>query len=208
MDLSSPPYRMETARLSLRPWAAGDAPLWCAAVGASAGHLRDGFVPFMEGEPRDEGQAVSLLRGYRAAFERDELHRFAVFERESGEMVGETMLIARVGPEALELGYWTHADHCRKGFAVEAGAAMLWLAFRIHRGVDRVEVQHVTPDNDKSGAVAARLGFKREATLRRRISLPGGRRADCALWSVFAHEYEARGAPPTAFNALGADMVA
>ena len=40
--------------------------------------------------------------------------------------VGSTALIPRIGPGGLEIGYWVHAAHTRRGYATSSAAALAW----------------------------------------------------------------------------------
>ena len=198
-------YRVETARLVLRPWAPEDAPVLRESLDASDAHLRP-FIPFMASEPRTLGGTMQWLRTLRASFDRDEAHRYAVFLAGTGELVGETMLLYRAGPGAAEIGYWTDVRHTGKGYCTEAAAAMVRAGFAVH-GLERIEIVHESPANDASGRVAERLGFSREATLRRRIERDG-ERYDTALWTLHKADYAASPAAlaevaPRFFDGLG-----
>ena len=97
-------YRVETERLVLRCWSPADAPVLRAALDACDQHLRP-WIPFMKDEPRTLEQSAQWLRGHRAAFDTGTMFRYAVFDKAEQSMLGENMLMARVGPGGLEIGY-------------------------------------------------------------------------------------------------------
>jgi len=66
--------------------------------------------------------------------------------------------MGRIGPGGLEIGYWVHAAHVRRGIATLAAGALTDAALRLG-GVDHVEIHH-DEANLASGAVPARLGFR------------------------------------------------
>ncbi len=115
-------YRVETDRLVLRCWSPEDAPALRVALDASDQHLRP-WIPFMKDEPRSLEQTVQWLRMHRANFDSDVMYRYGVFEKESKSLLGENMLLGRVGPGGLELGYWTHVKSGGHGYATEASCA-------------------------------------------------------------------------------------
>ena len=114
-------------------------------------------------------------------------YAFAVFE--GSEVVGgiglHTPRIERLG----EVGYWVRSDRTRRGYAAEAGSALLAFAFRVV-GCYRLELR-AGVENLASCRVAEKLGFRREGTLRR--GCPGGAEGgyDCHIYGLLADEYEA-----------------
>jgi RimJ/RimL family protein N-acetyltransferase len=197
-------YRVETPRLTLRCWNPSDATELRAALDASDHHLRP-WIPFMKDEPRSLQETIEWLRGHRAAFDSDQLHRYAVVRRDddNGSIVGENMLLSRVGPGGLEVGYWTHVDCGGRGYATEASCAMIRVAFEISR-VERIEI-HCAPGNAPSAAIPAKLGFRHEATLKDRATNTEGMTHDLMIWTLFAQDYPGSAAsevPIRAFDAL------
>ena len=181
-------YRVQTDRLLLRCWSPADAPVLRAALDASDTHLRP-WIPFMKDEPRTFDQTVQWLRQHRTGFDTDQIYRYGVFSRDGGELLGENMLIPRVGPGGLEIGYWTHVDSGRHGYATEASSAMVRVAFEV-MGVERVEI-HCAPGNVASSAIPARLGFRHEATLTGRAPDTEGNIHDLMIWTLFREDYAA-----------------
>ena len=179
-------YRVETGRLVLRCWTPGDAPRLRAALDVCDAYLRP-WIPFMKDEPRTLKQTAEWLRGHRAAFDLNQMHRYAVFDADEKNLLGENMLINRVGPGGLEIGYWTHKHATGKGIATEASSAMIRVAFEIEK-VDRVEIM-CAPENKASAAIPARLGFSHEATLKKRAMDSEGGICDLMVWSLFATDY-------------------
>jgi RimJ/RimL family protein N-acetyltransferase len=195
-------YRVKTGRLELRCWTPADAPALRAALDASDQHLRP-WIPFMKDEPRSFGQTVEWLRSLRASFDTDQIYRFGVFSRETGDLLGENMLIPRVGPGGLEVGYWTHVDSNGQGYATEASCAMVRVAFEVVK-VERLEI-HCASDNLASAAIPAKLGFRHEATLKDRVPDTAGDKHDLMIWTLFAADYPgspARKEPVCAYNCL------
>jgi RimJ/RimL family protein N-acetyltransferase len=162
----------------------------------------------MRNEPQTLAGTVARLRGYRAAFDLDQDYRYAVLDRSAGELVGETGLYPRVGPGAREIGYWTHARHTGRGYALEAAAAMVRVAFVID-GVERIEI-HCAPENHASTAIPRKLGFTHEATLPRRIEDSEGGSHDMMIWTLFREGFArspAAGAAISAFDCTGTRLL-
>ena len=196
-------YRVETERLVLRCWSPEDAPVLRQALDKSDQHLRP-WIPFMKFEPRTLEQTVDWVRSLRANFDTDELYRYGVFSRKDGSLLGENMLLPRVGPGGLEVGYWTHVNSGGHGYATEASCAMIRIAFEI-AGMDRVEI-HCAPGNAASVAIPAKLGFEHEATLKKRYPDTEGEIQDLMIWTLFAGDYPSSPASKVsicAYNCLG-----
>jgi RimJ/RimL family protein N-acetyltransferase len=88
----------------------------------------------------------------------------AVTLRETGELVGDVMLIWHSDEHrTAELGYVVNPDHGGRGYATEAARAMLAMAFD-RLGMRRM-VARVDARNPASAAVLRRLGMRQEATL-------------------------------------------
>ncbi|NIP18761.1 MAG: GNAT family N-acetyltransferase [Xanthomonadales bacterium] len=201
------PYRIETERLSLRCWDPVNARVLREALDACDQHLRP-WIPFMKDEPRTLEQTADWLRGHRANFDLDLHFRYAVWDRGGGGLLGENMLLKRVGPAALEIGYWTHESAVGRGIASEATCAMIRVAFEIAR-VERVEIQ-CAPGNEASAAIPEKLGFTHEATLKERAPDTEGGVHDLMIWSLFAADYP--GSPATglelkAFDGAGLQVL-
>lgn len=194
----SPADRIETKRLLLRCLGPEDAPAVRAALDHSDQHLRP-WIPFMKDEPRNLAQTADALRQHRAHFDLGEYFRYGVFEREGEVLVGENMLLDRVGQGGLEIGYLTYLGFQGKGYASEATCAMVRAAFELH-SVDRVEI-HCAPENAASVAIPERLGFTHEATLKRRAWDTDGVVRDLMIWTLFVSDYPGSAAQQSAMQA-------
>lgn len=144
-----------TERLRLSCWQESDAEELREILDRCDAHLRP-WIPFMQHEPRSLADTRQVLTDARAAFAKAEHHRYAIRERSSGVLVGETMLIGRGGPNTLEAGYWLDQRHCGVGYATEATRVLLPLAFET-LGVERV-ILRCDERNLGSIRVAERLG--------------------------------------------------
>jgi RimJ/RimL family protein N-acetyltransferase len=199
-----PPYRIETRRLVVRCWSPADAPLLKEAVDASIEHLRP-WMPWVGSEPTTLDEKVELLRGFRARFDLGEDFPYGIFEPDESRVLGGAGLHRRVGPEALEIGYWLRPDAVGKGLMTETAGALTRAAFD-HAAVDRVEIR-IDPVNERSRRVPVALGYAEEATLRRRLPTKAGSELrDAVVYSLF--ESELAGSPAgaveyRAFDAAG-----
>jgi RimJ/RimL family protein N-acetyltransferase len=180
-----PAYRIVTERFVVRCWEPDDAALLKEAVDSSLDHLLP-WMPWAADEPQTLEEKVSLLRHFRASFDEGEDFVYGILDAREDRVLGGSGLHPRSGKDMREIGYWVRVDAEGQGVIAETTAALTRVAFQLD-GVDRVEI-HCDPANRRSAAVAERAGFQHEATLRRRLIYPNGRR-DVMIWTMFADEY-------------------
>ena len=206
MESASPTptaYRIETDRLLMRCWSPADALTLRACLDDNDQHLRP-WIPFMKDEPRSLQETAEWLRTIRAGFDLRQNYRYAVFGPEEESLLGENMLLGRVGPGAFEIGYWTDRHATGQGYASESTCALIRVAFEIEKA-DRLEIM-CEPENVPSAAIPARLGFTHDATLPKRSTNSEGKTCDLMVWSLFAEDYPTTPAAQTemlAFDCLG-----
>ncbi|MFI6771268.1 GNAT family N-acetyltransferase [Streptomyces sp. NPDC050355] len=175
------PHTLTTERLVLRPFEPSDA----AAVHAAC---QEADIPRWTSVPspygvQDAEQFVGTIapEGWRD----DTSYNFAVVTKADGSLVGAMGLVRldhlRTPERQAELGFWTAKEQRGRGYTVEAARAVLNWAFR-DLGVERMEWL-AEAGNDGSWAVARRLGFHREGTLRAKL-LYGGTRRDVWIGSL------------------------
>jgi RimJ/RimL family protein N-acetyltransferase len=86
-------------------------------------------------------------------------------------VIGSMGLEARIGPRALELGYWLHSEYTGRGIATACARALTGAALELPQ-VDRVEI-HCDEANTRSSAVAQRLGYQLARVEDREITASG-----------------------------------
>jgi ribosomal-protein-serine acetyltransferase len=169
------PESIQGERVTVRPWRAGDGPHLFEAVNDS----RDDILPWLPwGRSSHETaeESETKVRQWRAAWDlRDDLSM--------GVWIGER-LIGGIGLHRIdwslpsfEMGYWQRTGEWGKGYATEAARLVLAFAFR-DLGAVRVWLRCAT-GNDRSIALARRLGMRDEGLLRNAT-----RDADGRLWDV------------------------
>ena len=138
-----------TARLLLRPGFAEDAPALARAIDDSA------IVRSLSTAPWPYGLAEA--EAYLAAPHDPVLPRMLIVERTGGaaRLVGACGLSRRPSG-AVELGYWIARADWNRGFATEAGRALIEIASTLK--LARLEAAHFV-DNPASGHVLEKLGF-------------------------------------------------
>ncbi|OJT23911.1 hypothetical protein BO221_18305 [Archangium sp. Cb G35] len=183
---SSPAYLIRTERLVLRCYSPELAPLRQAAVATTREALLPWFT-WAKDEPRPVAEHLQLVRQLRGKFDLDQNRIHAVLDAEQRELLGELVLLARGEEKARELGYWVHSGHTGKGVATEMVSALVRVGFELD-GLERMDIQ-VAVGNEPSAAVARRLGFTLEGTLRQRARGDGGPAEDTWSFSLLASEY-------------------
>ena len=202
-----PAYTVQTQHTVLRCWSPADAGLALRAIEASLEHLRP-WMEWAKRYPMNVAQQAGQLRWMRGMFDLGQDFTYGVFNREGSEVLGGTGLHPRVGEGALEIGYWVSARHTGQGIATQIAGALTRVAFEVE-GVRRVEI-HCDPRNVPSAAVARKLGFVHEGTLRQRLVAPDGVLRDKMIWTLLADEYPASPAAATvaeAFDVLGQKLL-
>ncbi|WP_437725390.1 GNAT family N-acetyltransferase [Sorangium sp. So ce861] len=178
-----PPACILTARLTLRAWRPEDAPLIRAAIDASLAHLRP-WMPWAVNEPSSLEATTALLERFRDDFTAGRDFHYGIFRRDEGEVLGGTGLHPRIGPGAIEIGYWLREGATGRGYATEAVARLTRVALE-EVGWSRVEIR-CDPRNTASAAVPRRLGYRHVTTLEANALTPAGEPRDTMVWEQTA----------------------
>ncbi len=179
-----PAYVIRTPRLVIRCYERGDVRVVHQAVLDNVDALRP-FMPWVEHEPLTLEERAIMLRTFRARFDGGGDYIYGIFERHGAALLGGCGLHARLGPGALEMGYWIIQDRWGEGLASEAAKAMTRVGFE-RMSADRLEIR-VAPDNPRSLAIPRKLGYREEGTLR--AALPfGPNREDVVVFGMLAEE--------------------
>ena len=184
--LVRPAYRIATTRLVIRCWNPTDAILLKDAIDANTDHLRP-WMPWATKDPAPLEVRLSFARKCRGEFDLGKDFVYGIFDPEEKEVIGGTGLHTRHGNHVREIGYWIQEKHGRKGFASEVAAALTKVAFIVD-GVERVEI-HCAIENIKSAGIPKKLGFVREAVLRKRHRDADGNLRDMIVWTMMAEEF-------------------
>jgi RimJ/RimL family protein N-acetyltransferase len=139
----------------MRPWQDDDlGPLHRAMVEA-ADHLRP-WMAWATDEPIGPDERRAVFDRFRQDRESDVSAAFAMLH--GTRIVGGFGIHRRVGPGAVEIGYWLHPAHTGQGLASEAAATATGLLLDRH-DIGRVEIHHDRA-NTRSRGVPVRLGFR------------------------------------------------
>src|SRR5687768_14164722 len=100
-------------------------------------------MPWALNEPQELPAKIEFLRRKRGEFDLGQDFTYGCFPRDETEALGSIGLHPRLGPGALEIGYWIRGDRTGQGLVTEATAALTKAAFLLHQ-VNRVEI-HCDP---------------------------------------------------------------
>ncbi len=159
-----PPETIDAGPIVLRRAIVTDAEPLARAVGESLDHLRPWMPWATPAAATVAAQTARLAGGWGP-----DDYTYLMVAGDAG-IVGACGLHRRVGPDGLEIGYWVHAGHTRRGYATAAAAALTTTALALP-GIERVEI-HCDEANAASAAVPRRLGYTLERMEERPIESP------------------------------------
>jgi ribosomal-protein-serine acetyltransferase len=140
--------------LAIRPWRTSDAPALSAAIAESVEHLRP-WMSWIATEPRSLAERESMIARWEEERRAGGDMVFGMFT--GAAVVGGCGLHRRLGTDGLEIGYWVHAAHVRRGYAARATALLTSVAFSFPE-IELVEI-HCDRSNSASQGVPSKLGF-------------------------------------------------
>jgi len=188
--VSEYPIEISSTRLLLRPYRPGEGRLYVDMYRENGAHLME-FMPEELRGMKTEADGERQIQRMLHAWQDRELFIFGAWDTETGLYVGEAYL---ANPDwtvpSLELGYFVVATQTGRGFATEAGAAVVAVAFE-QFGVERIDLQ-CQADNVASARVAERLGFRLEGRQRQRDRKRDGDLVDRLWYGLLRVEWEAQ----------------
>jgi ribosomal-protein-alanine N-acetyltransferase len=167
------PTRIETERLYLRCYQAGDGPWYYEMAQRNKPHL----ARYESGNAvmaiNTEEDAEIVVRSFAATWAARDAFFLGAFRRETDEFVAQ-IYIGAVNwdlPE-FEIGYFADVEHEGQGYVTEAARAALQFVFE-HLGAHRVRLR-CDDTNVRSFGVAERCGMIREGHIREDKRNPDG----------------------------------
>lgn len=188
------PEQIRGQRILVRRWQPGDADSLKQAIDESLAGLK-AWVPWGAAEPSPLSVVRERLEKFEREFGQDGSWGFGVFSTSENRLLGGIGLHGRIGPTAVEIGYWVRASGAGRGIATEAVQLLTTVAMAA--GVSHVEI-HCDPGNKASARVAAKAGFRHAETRERNYTLMGGDPRDTMVWvwPADAHPFRAAAAEP------------
>ena len=186
------PEQFKSERLILRSYHAGDGAWYYQMCERNREHLRryeSGNVIYMVKTPE---QAEIMVRDMHADWVGRKHFFIGVFLKDSEEFAGNIYLgvVNWALPEYV-LGYFADVGHEGQGYISEACQAVLKLAFGA-MGAHRVRLG-CSSTNERSVAVAQRLGFSQEGCLRQEKRNPEGGFDDTLIFGLLKEEFDPKG---------------
>jgi len=179
-----------TERLTLRLMTASD------VDDVHAYQSREDVCRYLLHEPRSRPEIEGWVAKYAAATELtadgDWIEPAIELAMPDGSrrVIGHMYLnLASVENLSAEIGWTLHPDFFGQGYATEASAAILDLAFG-QLGLHRARAE-LDPRNDASIALCLRLGMREEAHFVKDLLFKGGW-ADTGVYAILAEEWAAR----------------
>ncbi|WP_063750134.1 GNAT family N-acetyltransferase [Kitasatospora cheerisanensis] len=127
-----------------------------AAVLANLDHLRP-WMPWAANAPTLPESEELSVRGEQVWDEGTDFMYLLGLDAEPALVIGGFGLHGRLGPGALEIGYWVHREHTGRGLATAAARALTGAALALP-GITRAEI-HCDESNGASAAVPRKLGY-------------------------------------------------
>ncbi len=160
-----------TPRLLLRPGFPEDAPALAGAIGDEAIVRNLAVVPWP--------YTLRDAEAYLASPKDPVLPSFLIFERtDAAPLLVGSCGLGRRPSGAVELGYWIGRASWGRGFATEAGRALIAIAESL--GLARLEASHFI-DNPASARVLDKLGFEPTGLVAPRMNCARGEEVPARL---------------------------
>jgi len=177
---------LETDRLILRPFAAGDA----ARISGLAGDAAVADTTLRIPHPYTVEMASDWIDTHDTIREKGIALFYAVCLREGGELIGSTGIDIDFPQGRAEIGYWIGQEYWGKGYATEAAGRLMEYSFtelKLHK----VTAHHFAR-NGASGRILEKLGMRREGTLKEHIR-QSGKWEDIIQYGILEKEYQRPG---------------
>lgn len=170
--------RADFGRVELRRWRASDADLCFRLVTESLEHLRP-WMPWAT-DDYELADAQDYMERCEDSWADGTAFQYLIIA--DGTPAGSAGLMARIGPGALEIGYWVHPASIGRGVATAASAALTAAALALP-GIDHVEIHH-DERNLASGRVPAKLGYTHVETRAERVEMAPGDSGTTLVWGI------------------------
>lgn len=163
-----PPETIESGDLVLRRWQPEFAAAATAAIQESLPQLKP-FLPWAQ-DDYDTADSQSYIERSSKNWAEGTEFNYAIFTT-AGDLAGGIGLMTRMGPDVLEIGYWTRTAHAGRGYMTAAVEAISRVALT-RPGIERVAIRHDVT-NGASAAVATKAGFAETGRIEKEPEAPG-----------------------------------
>ena len=182
------PERMETERLFLRPYRAGDGPMFFMASIRNHEHLNEFEWGNVLMHLSDEEHSERVVRDLSAKWKAAKYFFIGLFEKTGGEWAGQ-VYVAPTNPNLPEftIGFVADINFEGKGYMTEAVNRILETLFNelnAHRVISDCHEKNI-----RSTRLLERCGFTREGHLRKNKKNPDGNFHGDYLYGLLRDEY-------------------
>jgi RimJ/RimL family protein N-acetyltransferase len=147
----------------------GDEALVASTVAANLDHLGP-WMPWAVPEAATVDAQRERLVKVEQWWDDDSLYNFLLLDPSEERLFGILGLYRRIGPGALELGYWLSRDATGRGYATAAARALTDAALALD-DILRVEI-HCDEANERSQRIPQRLGYRLDRVQTEEIEAP------------------------------------
>lgn len=155
--LGAPPEQIEAGSLVMRRHRTSDASAVAEAVAESLAELSP-WMPWADRASASAGFQRRRLEKAVPLWESGSEYIYLIFTGAGGHLAGTVGLHRRLGPGALEIGYWLRTGETGRGLMTTAVGALTAAALALP-GIHRIEI-HCDQANTKSAAIPRRLGYR------------------------------------------------
>ena len=185
---TSTPLQLESERLILRPYRAGDGAMYFAVGQKNRQHLQRYEADNAILNPKTEQEAEALVQEMGADWAARKCFFLGAWEKQSGEFAAQVYIgVVNWDTPEFEIGYIVDVDHEGQGYVTEAVKTALSFVFD-HLQAQRVSL-HCAATNLRSQRVAERCGFTREGCLRQNRRQPDGNFSDSLVYGLLRREW-------------------
>jgi RimJ/RimL family protein N-acetyltransferase len=183
------PTRIETGRIYLRRYEAGDGPWYYAMSKKNRSHLARYEAENVVMSIKSEQEAEIVVRQFAVEWSARNCFFMGVFDKQTDEFVAQ-VYIGPVNWEVpeFEIGFFVDKDYEGQGYVTEAVKAAMAFIFE-HLKAHRVRMQ-CDDTNERSWRVAERCGMVREGHLRENKKNPEGKLSGTLWFGLLKREFE------------------
>jgi RimJ/RimL family protein N-acetyltransferase len=182
------PEQFESQRLILRPYRAGDGPIYYAVGQKNYQHLQRHEADNVILTAKNEQQAEALVQELAADWVARRCFFLGAWDKLSGEFVAQVYIgVVNWDTPEFEIGFFVDQDHEGQGYVTESVRAALDFVFE-HLQAQRVSLR-CNATNLRSQRVAERCGFTREGLLRQERRHPDGSFSDSLIYGLLRREW-------------------
>jgi RimJ/RimL family protein N-acetyltransferase len=182
------PTGIETERLSLRCYQAGDGPWYCEMSHRNKPHLAryEAGNPVMKIETDEEAEI--MVRDFAAAWTARNAFFMGAFRKDTQTFVAQVYIgVVNWDLPEFEVGYFADVAHEGLGYVTEAVQGALWFIFD-HLKARRARLE-CDDTNVRSYRVAERCGMIREGHLRENKQHADGSISGTLLYGLLQSEF-------------------